>query len=483
MGKIERQELNQNINHLNLVDDQLAQIYEDSLIKLLHNRNALTNNVYVRRSSEWLRIAVFYGDNKAAIYTMLPDGDGWWRLRDTFVKEMKKVNISGDRQLHKDMEVFDASKWSLASPPTAYTRSVGTKFSGTFNGVGLMFNTPLHRLGGMWEFVVDGYHKKVISTWGASETWNNSFVVANGLFDGEHIYEATFLGEDPDGQYSEQARGYIHYNPNYPASSSLKTITPIVNTVEETGEGLDVLNSASRKEFAYRVKPANSDLEPLWIPEHGVLGVMRDIKSQIYVGDRKIDNLMSEPNIYVPYKQVRFITDYKGFHPSSNTHVWDGRLDQTINPRGFHIGGKMEFVTDTYIDIGYSGMLPVIRSTTKNDAVVTSKGVRHLLNYKGTTANVMLNEIPSGVAHFSMSGDTELQRNLVAVIELFDIKRTLRLGQKGAGNNQIVELRNDDMNKTYLRSHQNHNAVAGETFSFGASYFIGEIVEASDVLP
>lgn len=470
-------------DRLNSVDQQLAQNdKEDSLIKLLHSHSGLKPNVIVKRApSSTVKVGVFYNENKAVIYTLRPDGDGWRRLREVHAYEMKKVYVDGGKRLHKNFEAYTGG-WDFNSEPQAFTLGEGNTFSGKFKGVGMKFISRTDNRGGLWEFEIDGTIKKKVSTWSATTASEVIHDVVAGLADGEHYYKATFLGEDPEGTYTEPARGWANYNSNYPTSSTYKTVFPIVKSYEEVDSGIAVMDSTSRKEFAFDVKRASTSYDTEWIPEHNVLGVMRNLDTKILLGGREV-SILDEPDFYMEYPSVKFITKYKAYHPEDAVPIWDGRIDQTITPQGFHISGKMDFLEDTFIEIGYPGMLAINRDVTDNDAVVTSKGIRHLLNYQGSREDVFLSEIPSGVAHFSINSDTQIKKNLVMAIELYDIKRTLRLGQEGSGNNQVVQMRTDGLNKTYLRSHQNYTAKAGETYTFGATYFVCEIIDSADILP
>lgn len=459
--------------------------YEDSLIKLLHNHSALKETVLVKaRNATTIDIAVQHGENRVTVYTMIPDGDGWWRLRDVVVRSLTRTEVQENKNQHKNYD-SDTGTWNKQSPPNFFATQAGATFTATFWGTGCKFASRVDNRGGVWEFVIDGVHTKTISTYSSVDTSNVLHDVVKGLKQGEHTIVATFKGDDPANPPSGGAgtsRGWCNHNTN-PASTSFKTIVPIIETYTE-GNGTPVMQASSRKEFAFSVRPAEAAYNPEWVPEHGVLGVMKDLNMEIYFGNRKITDVSQESNYYRDYPSVRFVTRYNAYHPKDPSPLWNGRIDQTINGKGFNIMGKMKFLRDTYIDLSYPGMLAISKNDTDNDRVVTGKSQRYVLPKEVNDGSNVDLGITASVAHFTHESAKQDVLNIVAVIELYDHKRALRLGQRGQAFKPVrVDLRTDGQRKTYMAGHQKYTAQTGEGYAFGCSYFVGEVINASEILP
>ena len=457
---------------------QISQQQEGNLINILRKHSILDKSIYVKRSGTTLIIAVFFDTENAVEYHMRVDNDGWWRKREAFVKKFKKKEINGSLDLHTDMDNFTESDW-FGSAPTRYTTIVGAEFSGTFEGSGLFFNSTTDNRGGVWEFTIDGLYKRLISTWSASYVWTRAQLVIDGLEYGEHTYTAKFIGEDSERTYTETARGHANYNPNYPTSSTLKTISPIIPTLEEVGVGFEIGDSVSIDEFAFSVKPASSSYDSNWVPAHsGTSGIMKDVEKSILIdGEDIINDVMTYPTIYRPVKSVRFITNYKAYHPNNASPLWDGRIDQNINTNGFFVSGKMKFLQNITIENGYTAMYPAKRSTTGVDTLVTSKGLRLSFGEVGT--ETVIPNYPSEVVLFSENGN-ESQRKLAIGLGIYDASRSLNSNHWGS--KQFVSHRGDDTDKLYFRPYQGVNAMEGEVYNFNTELFITQIEEVSDIL-
>lgn len=474
--------------------NKLQLSYDDSIIKLLQGYCALRNEILVKvRENSIVDIGVFYSQNKIAQYTMIPDADGWYRLRDVVLKDLSNspkepeiINeVMSESASHKN---FDSTTggWTLTSPISSTTQ-VGATFTASFNGTGFFFSSFTDARGGIWEFEVDGVNVKTISVWSASQVSNVRREIIKGLPDGNHTIVATFKGDDPNNVPVTgvgTARGWA--NNNTTASSSYKTIAPIVAVYEDAPGilNLPVKQEESRQEFAYQVSPSESETNYVWVPEHGVSGVMKDIVYDIYFGDVKVTDLSTYSNNFQSVASVKIITRYNAYYPGDPLPLWKGRIDQTINGYGFHVSGKMKFLRNTYIRNGYAGMWAASKTHTENDRVVTSKSKRYTLPKSiNDGSNVTLTDVPSGVAHFTKESSIRSALNAVAAVELHDYSRVLRLGEPGAHPNPVrVDLRTDGQRKTYMASHRQTTVPAGETFTFTSRYFACEVKESADIL-
>lgn len=458
--------------------------YQGDLLQLLYNYSGLKENVAVRyRATNIIDVAVFYNEKNATVYSFSPDNDGWMRLKAAIKRPMTISKTKAQKN-------YDSTSgtWNKSQPPFHYTTEVGAKFTSNFYGTGCFIKGRRATDGGIWEVVVDGIYKKIVSCWNSSTSGYFEELIVEGLPEGDHTIVATFLGDDPAHTPSSgagTARGYINF------SSTDGGIGYYYTEIQQQS-GIIVLDEMSRKEFAFAAKPASYGGGNVWVPEHGTpLGVMRNISATIYLGDRKVSDIATEHTAYRWYSNVRIMTEFDAFHPSADSSpMWHGRIDQTIDGKGVHIKGTFEFKQDTFIGIGHPAMLAINKLNTKNTAVVDSYGNRYALNWSvSNDTDIFVGEDAFCVAHFcdpalvpAEQTIYDNQRDNVAVIKIFNYQRTMRVGAEDKGE-VYTRLKADDTRKTYYVSHRNHTAKAGETFDFGCTYFIGDIFEANKVLP
>lgn len=459
------------------------QAYEGSLVGLLKKHSVLSNKVIVKVvSTSQIDVGIFHQDNKATIYTFKPDGDGWWRLFDAVVRPVTKIEVLENYKKGSNF-TSKTGEW-IEAEPTYYTTEVGATFSGEFEGTGLNFNHRTDDRGGVWEFVIDGYITKQISTYSTTLVDNVQSLVAKGLPDGKHSYVATFKGADPDNPPSDGiARGWANFYTG--TGTTPKTITPYILSYSHDN-GVSVLHATSRKEFAFSVRPAGSTMPSRWIPEHGNLGAMKNINTKILLDNVEVSDLARETtDNYRIYRDIKLITTYDGYYTENDTQVWSARIDQTVNGEGYHVRHKINFSESTEIVVGYPVMMAVSKSGTSNDHVVTSLGKRYYLDPNiNDGSSVILSGEPVSVAHFTNQSGFQELKNIVAAFEVYDYKRTMRIGQEGRPSVPTrVEMRTDGERKTYFAAFDYHTVNAGEEYDFGWTYFIGEIYNATEILP
>lgn len=480
-------------DRLNGLDAQLAetdtkiddrQPFDGDLVALLQSYSTLKDSVIVKvRDTGTVDIGVFYGDNKATIYTMKPDGDGFWRLFDVINRPLTKVEKSGGYKKSINYESTTGT-WNTSSPPFHYTTEIGATFTGSFDGTGFIFNHRSNNAGGLWEFVIDGYLKVDVSVWSETDITQNYTQVVSGLSNTRHFFVATFKGADPNHPPTGTARGWCHFYNG--SGTQIKTISPTFPSYENQS-GIVCMQASSRKEFAFQAKPNGASYGSEWFPEHGVMNVLSITSAKIFFGEIEISDLSLEPDVYYTYPSVRFLTKFDARHPSDvDTVLWKGRLDQVINGRGYHIRGRFNFMNDTWVAIGYPAMLAYSKTTTDNDRVVVSDGTRYIIpKNTNDNSNVVINGDISSLAHFTNTSNSQTALNTVAAIKLYDYKRIMRKGLNGAPTEDaiVVRLRSDGERKSYFQSFLNHVVYAGETYDFGCTYFCGEITDASEILP
>ena len=455
--------------------------YQGSLVDLIKKHSALRNDVIVKVASvTQIDIGIFHQADKATIYTFKQDLDGWWRLFDAVIRPMKKIEVLDNYK--KSVNYVSTNGVFSKSDPTHYTTENGASFTIELEGTGFNFNSRTDNRGGIWEIVVDGYITKTISTFSTTTANNVSQLVVKRLLDGIHTAVATFKGADPNNVPSDGiARGWVNY---YTSSGTTpRTITPYINSYSQVN-GISVLQVTSRKEFAFAIRPSGTLMSARWVPEHGNVGAMKNVITKILFSNKEVTDIASETtNNYRIYRDVKFIVNYDAYYTENDTIAWSGRINQTINGRGYHNSHKFNFLADIEIVAGYPVMMAVAKSTTSNDHVITSLGQRAYLNPATVDgSSVELFGEPKSVAHFTKQSGSQEAKNIAIAFEVFDYKRTMRIGEEGRPIMPTrVELRTDGERKTYFGSFDYHTVNAGESYDFGFTYFIGEIYNSSEV--
>lgn len=457
--------------------------YQGDMVALIQSYSVLSDSVIVRfREPDIIDIGVFYVKNEATIFTVSPDNDGWYRLKGAITRKINKIN--------KDIGKNVSSTTGVWESPTSnrYTSEVGATFEGEFNGENLFINTYADNNGGVWEITVDGVYKKEISVWSSEIVSTKRHLIFSSLPKGRHTIKGVFKGDDTNNPPSSgTSRGWLKYasDNSYPF--------PIVthDFLYEQGTGLTVpLDEPSRKEFAFSTSPVDGGVGNVWIPEHGTLGVMKNIVTKIKLDNKDINSISEKHSHYLEYKNISISTEFDAHHPDFEEPLWRGRLDQIFNPRGFHVRGNFKFLRDCFISSGYTAMLAINKSSIRNNYVITSYGKRHELDYNiNDGTRIKLNGEPFSILHFSdkeklpsgqISDDDK--HNTVVGMRVDDYQNTMRLGEEDRGE-IFVDLRTDGDRKTYYQAIDNHVANTGDVITFGSTCFIGKIDNPSDILP
>jgi hypothetical protein len=468
---------------------QRSEQYQGDLLELVYRYSGLKDKVIVRYRNEGgvncIDVGVFFNQSNATIFTFKPDQDGWYRLKDT---TKRKINIA-EAKLTKNY-TSTTGAWNTSAAPNHYTTEVGATFTGTFYGTGCYLQTYANNQGGIWEITVDGIYTRQISTWSAAIVNPKVHPLFTGLPEGEHTIVGVFKGDDPEHAPSGgtgTSRGWL----KYAVGSQDAGIGYFYKNITQEA-GIYIMELNSRKEFAFACKPASYGGGNVWVPEHDVLTVMRNISYKIFFGTREVTSLSAEHTDYRFYDNVKITTEFDAYHPSATTlPMWHGRIDQTIDGKGVHIKGHFDFKQDTFIGNAYPAMIAIDKAFTKNNMVVDSYGNRYELPWDtNDESDIIISSDPFCIAHFckpsllpgTVTTPTNAQRDNVVVMRIWNANKSMRLNENNRGD-VFVRLRTDGDRKTYYNAFKNHTALAGETYDFGHTWFIGEIYEADKVLP
>ncbi|WP_459503086.1 BppU family phage baseplate upper protein [Bacillus sp. C1] len=451
-------------------------------VELLRNHN-ISPKVYTRiLADRTLDILVPIRGNKVAHYTLRKDvKDDYVKLEDCAVSNLSVVSQKTNAINYKS----DTGAIQKANSPNYYASVVGDTFTFIFDGTGFDFQHFADNRGGLWEFKVDGTVVKTISTHIAAVPTNELKVnygirpVVRGLTKGTHTVVATFKGDDPANAPAGGAntsRGWIKNDTGYAqaaeAHKTALTYDDLLNPVKE----IDLLVPFSNKEFAFRIKPNGSAVNAEWIPEHSAATVFKT-NQKIYVDDKEITSWTADTTVKEA-QIVRAVQSMKGFHPGDLTNaLCEIYSVHTITTQGATFDIKVKWLKDTFIEDGYIAMLPGSRPFVDKlldangkslDTIATDNSFNDIVNGEKITSYAMLNTTGT---------------DYVAAMKINNINTSLRKGQAGLRDPLVwLQHRDATLQKLYPQVYKNCVVKAGETHQFSATYYVGELPLAAQIL-
>ncbi|MCP3738828.1 hypothetical protein [Rossellomorea sp. BNER] len=368
-------------------------------------------------------------------------------------------------------------------PPSFYAETVGSTIYFEFVGTGFTFNHYADNRGGMWQFdiktITDVAVGTVdISTFSTTVVSPKSTPVINGLVEGKYKVTATFTGDDPANLPSGGAgtsRGWVWHETR--EGYATKTLS-ILNKFDVLTETEDVLYSYSNKEFAINCRPFNSGYAFNWVPEHNAVGTAFKVVDQQLIINGELTSWFAVNNYIKNVDSMQLIQKVQGKSPEDGAALVEIITIHSLKDGVLSVTGKMNFLKQTEIDVGYSMMCPVYPSFSKK--MKTSLG-----NVYGT--------VLSDGSHTNLSeGDEALsfvflndidKKDYALAVTIDKPKETLRYQEEGRGTPfSWIEHRNTSLNKLYLQPFNNVVVDAGYTYSFSQKYVIGIVNGVSDLL-
>ncbi|MBW3492301.1 BppU family phage baseplate upper protein [Bacillus sp. FDAARGOS_1420] len=450
-------------------------------IALLRNHNT-SSNMYTRIVGDrTLDILIPLRGNKVAHYTLRKDTkDDYVKLEDCAISNLSVIA----QKVNAINYTSDTGAVQKANLPNYYTTTVGDTFTFTFEGTGFDFQHFTDNRGGVWEFKVDGHVIKTVSTHMNAVPSNELKVnygirpVARGLAKGTHTVVATFKGDDPANPPvggANTSRGWVKNDTGYvQAAEAHKTALlydDLLNPVKE----VDLLVPFSNKEFAFRMKPNGSSVAAEWIPEHRAATVFKT-SQKMYVDDKEITSWGPETTIKEA-QMVRAVQSMKGFHPSDLTNaLCEIYSVHTVTNQGVTFDIKVKWLQDTFIEDGYIAMLPGSRPFVEKLVDATGKSFETLV------ADNSSKDIVNGekMASYAMLNK---ERDYVVAMKINNVNASLRKGQTGLRNPLVwLQHRDTTLQKLYPQVYKNCVVKAGETHPFSATYFVGELPLAAQLL-
>ncbi|MBW3490777.1 BppU family phage baseplate upper protein [Bacillus sp. FDAARGOS_1420] len=450
-------------------------------IELLRNHTT-SQKMYTRIVGDrTLDILVPLRGNKVAHYTLRKDRkDDYVKLEDCAISNLSVVSQKVNAINYKN----DAGAIQKANPPNFYTSTVGDSFTFTFEGTGFDFQHFADNRGGLWEFKVDGTVVKTISTHISAVPINELKVnygtrpVVRGVSKGTHTVVATFKGDDPANPPvggANTSRGWVKNDTGYVQAAEAHKTALVYDDLLNPVKEVDLLVPFSNKEFAFCMKPNGSSVVAEWIPEHRAATVFKT-SQKMYVDDKEITSWGPETTIKEA-EIVRAVQSMKGFHPSDLTNaLCEIYSVHTVTNQGVTFDIKIKWLQDTFIEDGYIAMLPGSRPFVEKLVDATGKSFETLV------ADNSSKDIVNGekMASYAMLSK---ERDYVVAMKINNIHASLRKGQTGIRNPLVwLQHRDATLQKLYPQVYKNCVVKAGETHPFSATYLVGELPLAAQLL-
>ncbi|MFQ6339674.1 BppU family phage baseplate upper protein [Bacillus sp. AF62] len=451
-------------------------------IELLRNHNT-SSNMYTRIVGDrTLDILIPLCGNKVAHYTLRKDTkDDYVKLEDCAISNLSVVA----QKVHAINYKSDTGAMQKANPPNYYTTTVGDTFTFTFDGTGFDFQHFTDNRGGLWEFKVDGTVVKTISTHIHAVPTNELKVnygirpVARGLAKGTHTVIATFKGDDPanaPASGTNTARGWVKNDSGYAQAAEAHKTALLYDDLLHPVKEIDLLVPFSNKEFAFRMKPNGSSVNAEWIPEHSVATVFK-VSQKIYIDDQEITSWIADTTVKEA-QMVRAVQSMKGFHPSDLTNaLCEIYSVHTVTNQGVTFDIKIKWLEDTFIEDGYIAMLPGSRPFVEKLVDATGQSLDTI------ASDNSFSDIPNGEKIMSYAMFNTTGTDYVVAMKINNMNVSLRKGQAGLRNPLVwLQHRDGTLQKLYPQVYKNCVVKANDVHQFSATYFIGELPLASQLL-
>ncbi|MGQ4289123.1 hypothetical protein ACS4JF_32235, partial [Bacillus thuringiensis] len=138
---------------------------------------------------------------------------------------------------------------------------------------------------------------------------------------------------------------------------------------------------------------------------------------------------------------------------------------------------KIKWLKDTFIEDGYVAMLPGSRPFVEKLVDATGQSLDTI------ASDNSFNDIPNGEKITSYAMFNTTGTDYVVAMKINHIHASLRKGQTGLRNPLVwLQHRDATLQKLYPQVYKNYTAKAGETHQFSATYYVGELPFAAQLL-
>ena len=354
-----------------------------------------------------------------------------------------------------------------------YAKEVGAKIRNEFTGSKIDFQSYKDARGGVWEFVVDDDtdNKKILSTYSEVAGQSGYVTLFEGLTEGSHVIEGTFLGDDPNNPPSSgtgTSRGWINIGSTDTSRTYRTYKTRLTNNRIQ-----ELLVPFSNKEFAFRTRKANTSHSSQFVPMHSGIGTaFKKVEPQFIADDNIIDYQNLPLGEFIECNTFSLVQSVYGRNPeSADENLMEINTNVSINKSGnVEITGKMQPLTEIDVENGYGIMFPVKKDITTK--AISSKGNEYPTIKTDYSSTFMSSESDTTTSFAFVS---EENPDFIASIRFNDIRNTLRTGLDKGANPLWIEHRDATMQKLYYRPFYNKVLTPSDMFKFSATFNCGKV--------
>ncbi|WP_214783200.1 hypothetical protein [Exiguobacterium sp. s183] len=367
----------------------------------------------------------------------------------------------------------ESGAFNKTNAPNYYASVVNDWIAISFTGTKVSLNHYANNQGGLWEAILDegtaGEQRVNVSVFSTTAVAIKESTLFQNLEKKKHTLKLVFKGQDPANPVASP-RGWYFFG-----GTRTQDVQRTFNIYDDTfniTQTTQVLYSYSNKEFAISARPAGTTEPYHFVPEHNAIGTAFNLQdTQLLVDGKPVT--WNTGNYYIDVETVQLIQKVKGVHPSDITNpLMEIITYHTIKNGVVTVSGRVKFLRDTQIDVGYALMLPYfvsfakkIKTSIGNDyAVITNQP-----NYKEywaesdvTQSFAILNDVDAGE-----------KMNTAVAMTIDNFKRTNRIGNLGVGDPfSWIEHRGATLGKLYFQQFENVTIPAGEEYRFDGRYLV-----------
>ena len=250
--------------------------------------------------------------------------------------------------------------FTTSNASQSYTTAVGAKFSFSFTGRSISFDSLTDNRGGVWQFTLSDGQQKRVSTW-SSTSKSRRIMLFEGLLYDTYQCVAEFLGDDPiNAPTGGTSRGWLRYSTD---GSQYSVRVGRVSMINEATQQ-DVIHADSIPDFAISARPASAAYSSVWVPQHGsTSGVSTDVLIKVIVDGETIVSTAGGKldGSFRECETVEIIQSFNAKNPNgSDGTLWQHWISHSISkhdPR-LRIKNRLEISQDTKLGASYFAMLP-----------------------------------------------------------------------------------------------------------------------------
>lgn len=418
-------------------------------------------------------------DKKAITYAFRKNGnDDYITLMEGAVGNINEVtSVIGSKNNSTESGTF-----TKLYAPNYYTTEIGAWIATDFIGTKISLNAYTSDQGGIWEAILNEgtgeERRKTVSVYSSSSGYKELTLFENLEFR-KHSVKLVFKGADPANPVS-LPRGWFRYGGT--REQDIIYTFNVYNDSFTVNQTTPALYHYSNKEFALNVRPAGSNLEFHYIPEHNLTGTAFNVvDTKLLVDGVEVEWVTG--NHYIGVETVQLVQRMLGYHPSNLSNpLMEITTYHTIKNGVCTIQGKINILRTTEVDVGYALMLPYfsefadkIRTSTGNEYNVVTDNPNYK-EYWAEEDNLL------SVAIVSNSGSVEESKTAVAMT-IDNFNETMRKEKNGRGNPfSWIEHRSADIGKIYFQQFKDTTLPAGFTYSFKGRYVVALVDGISDFI-